>query len=234
MNGSAEKPPLLVGIAAARANLVPGLVIQAVMLAVVLAYFWSDRTHAWLDALAAWKARWGYLFSFALAAVAGAVLPEALTVVVFQRGALRRGNIEDFAFAVPFWGLMGVCVDLFYRSQAHWFGTVPTIAVLAKKVAVDQFLYNPLWAAPVTVWAYEWKRAGYAVRENFLTLAFYERKVLPTLIATWGVWIPMVAIIYALPSLLQISLFGLALSFWVLLVSYIASKRGIVPSRPTD
>ena len=79
----------------------------------------------------------------------------------------------------------------------------------------------------MTVWAYEWKNRKFATGgvSAFFTLAFYRTTVLPTLIASWGVWIPVVTIIYSLPSLLQIPLFGLALSFWVLLVTYITAAR---------
>jgi hypothetical protein len=47
----------------------------------------------------------------------------------------------------------------------------------------------------------------------------------PTLFATWGVWIPVVTILYSLPSLLQIPLFGLALSMWVILYTWMSEQQ---------
>ena len=38
-------------------------------------------------------------------------------------------------------------------------------------------------------------------------------------------WIPVVAILYSLPSLLQIPLFGLALSLWVILYTWMSEQR---------
>jgi hypothetical protein len=218
--------PLLIGLRAARANLIPGLIIQAVMLTVVLAYYWHEPTRVLMDVLAQWKTALGYLFSVPLAMVAGALLPEVLRVLVFQRGILRRENFEHLLFAIIFWGFMGACVDTLYRLQAMWFGTVPTFPVLLKKVAVDQFIYNPFWATPISVWAYEWKNRGYVAdgMSSFLSLTFYRKQIFPTLIATWGVWIPLVTIIYSLPSSLQIPLFGLALTFWVLILTYITAR----------
>lgn len=226
LNKPSEKP-LLIGLKAARANLIPGLIIQSLMLAVVLAYYLHAPTRTWLNALAAWKARLGYLFSVPLAMFAGAVLPELLRVLVFQRGTVRRENFKTLLFALIFWGFMGACVDMLYRMQAVWFGSAPTFAVVFKKVLVDQFLYNPFWAAPVSVWAYEWKNRGYATNglREFFTPGFYRDQIIPVLIATWGVWIPVIALIYSLPSLLQIPLFCLALSFWVLILTFISSKR---------
>jgi len=52
----------------------------------------------------------------------------------------------------------------------------------------------------------------------------YRDKIIPTLLATWAVWIPLMAIIYSLPLALQFPLFGLALSFWVLLLTYMTNR----------
>jgi hypothetical protein len=61
------------------------------------------------------------------------------------------------------------------------------------------------------------------VRDLF-TLPHYRDKILPTLVATWAVWIPLMAIIYSLPLALQFPLFALALSFWVLLLTYMTNR----------
>jgi len=84
-----------------------------------------------------------------------------------------------------------------------------------------------LWAAPWSVWAYEWKNRGYSTAglSDFFTPGFYRAQILPVLIATWGVWLVVVTIIYSLPSLLQIPLFGLALTFWVLIMTYIVAQK---------
>ncbi len=47
---------------------------------------------------------------------------------------------------------------------------------------------------------------------------------MPTLLATWAVWIPLMAIIYSLPLALQFPLFSLALTFWVLLLTYMTNS----------
>ena len=52
----------------------------------------------------------------------------------------------------------------------------------------------------------------------------YRDKIIPTLCATWAVWIPMTAIIYSLPLALQFPLFSLALVFWVLLLTYMTNS----------
>ena len=46
------------------------------------------------------------------------------------------------------------------------------------------------------------------------------------LLSTWLVWIPATAIIYSLPSALQVPLFSLTLCFFVLLVSVFSADQG--------
>lgn len=224
MNKPIEKP-LFIGLKAAKANLIPGLIIQSVMLSVVLAYYWNEPTRIWLNLLAEWKARLGYGFSVPMAMVAGALLPELLKIVMVQRGTVHRANFKNLGFTLVFWGFMGASCDTFYKWQTVWFGGAATVWILIQKVIVDQFLYCPFWATPLSVWAYEWKNRGYANTSGFLTLGFYRAQILPVLIANWGVWLVLVSIIYSLPSLLQIPLFGLALTFWVLIMTYMSERK---------
>ena len=220
-------PPWAAGLRAARANLVPGLLVQAMMLALLLAYYFYPPTHDWLDRLAALKARWGYGYSAVASIIAGAVIPETMRIFVFQNASVRRSNVRNLLFTMPFWCFMGVVVDYFYRQQAVWFGAEATFQVVWKKVLVDQFLYNPLFAAPVTAWLYDWKNSSFrmAGTARFFTGAYYQETVIATLFATWGVWIPIVSILYSLPSLLQIPLFALALSLWVMLYTWMSENR---------
>jgi len=203
------------------------MIVQGVMLALLLAYYFYPPTRAWLDALAAIKGRWGYGYSALNAVIAGAIIPELLRIVVFQKRMVYRANWVNLLFSAPFWCFMGVVVDYFYRCQAAWFGAEATFPVVLKKVLVDQFLYNPLFAAPVTACLYDWKNRGFQFRgcPSFLTPAYYRNTVLPALFATWGVWIPIVTILYSLPSQLQIPLFGLALSMWVMLYTWMSENR---------
>ncbi|MCP5544744.1 MAG: hypothetical protein H7A49_12645 [Akkermansiaceae bacterium] len=221
-----REAPWHAGLRAARANVVPGLLVQAAMLGVALAYRFYPPTTDLLDQLASWKARWGYGYSALTAIVAGAFLPELMRIAVFQRGRAGRRNLRNLGFTIPFWAFMGVVVDGFYRLQASWFGADAEFSVVVKKVLVDQFVYNPLFAAPFTAMMYDWKNRGFppVVRE-FFTAAYYRDVVVPTLFATWGVWIPLVSIIYSLPSLLQIPLFGLSLSLWVMLYTWMSETR---------
>src|SRR5215210_181873 len=156
-----QERPLAVGLRAARANLVPALVIQAAVVAVVLAYYFWEPARAWLARLAEFKRGGGYLFSLVSGVVAGGLLPELLTVAVFQRWRVRRENLGSLAFGACFWGLMGMVVDALYRAQALAFGDGVDLASVLKEAAFDQFAFTPFVAMPLTVVVFGWRHAGY-------------------------------------------------------------------------
>lgn len=221
-----SRTPLMIGWQAARANAVPALIIQTIMLGLLIGYYAHPSIASAVNRFAQYKRDHGLSFVLLASITAGALIPELFVILFFQRGRPHRGNLRNLLFTVPVWGFDGSLVDLLYRSEAAWFGDVVTLPVVAAKICVDQFGYNPFFAAPFGVLTYEWKNSGVSmgpVRELF-TWHHYRDKIIPTLIATWAVWIPLMAIIYSLPLALQFPLFGLALSFWVLLLTYMTNR----------
>jgi hypothetical protein len=135
------------------------------------------------------------------------------------------GHLIFFAL---FWAYRGVEVDFFYRAMAWLVGADNDVGTVARKVVIDQFIYNPLWAAPTGVMLFAWKEAGFRwapLWADFRARRWYARRILPALISTWGIWIPAVSCIYALPSSLQIPLFNVVLCFWTLLFSYVMARE---------
>src|SRR3989454_3758498 len=221
-----SRTPLTLGWEAARANAVPALIIQAFMLALLIAYYTSHTAAAVLSQLAEFKRSHGILFVILASITAGALIPELFLIIFFQRCRPTLRNLRNLVFTVPVWGYDGTLVDLLYRREAAWFGDVVTLPVVCAKICVDQFGYNPFFAAPFGVLTYEWKNSGISWRpvRDLFTWHHYHDKILPTLLATWAVWIPLMAIIYSLPLALQFPLFSLALSFWVLLLTYMTNR----------
>ena len=220
------RSPLALGWEAARANALPALIIQAVMLMLLVAFYTSHTAFAALSHLADFKRSHGILFVIVASVTAGALVPELFLILFFQKGRPNRRNLRNLLFTLPVWGLDGTLVDLLYRTQAAWFGDTATLPVIAAKICVDQFGYNPFFAAPFGVLTYEWKNSGISLQplRDLFTWKHYRDKIIPTLLATWAVWIPLMAIIYSLPLALQFPLFGLALTFWVLLLTYMTNR----------
>ncbi len=222
-----DRTPVRNGLEAARAILAPALIVQATMLAVVTGYYLHPPTRAALQTLAEVKAATGYGFSFFSSMLAGALLPELLSVFAFQRGKFRAGNFANLRFTMIYWGLDGVVVDAFYRLQSLLFGDQPGFGTVAAKVCVDQFFATPLFFTPVTLACYEWRRQGYAITgfAEAFTWKYYRERGIPTVVTNWALWIPVVSAVYSLPPLLQIPLFALALTIWVMLFTYMNGSR---------
>jgi hypothetical protein len=218
--------PLALGWEAARANAIPALILQALMLAILIGYYVSPTVAHALEALADQRRQHGMVFVVGAGVIAGALVPEIFLIIFFQHGKPRRENLRNLAFTVPSWGIDAVIVDCMYRLNTYWFGDVVTPAVLIAKICVDQFGYNPFFAAPAEVLVYEWKNEGvsWASVRRALTWANYRERIVPTLLATWAVWMPLMAIIYSLPLALQFPLFSVALTFWVLLLTYMTNR----------
>jgi hypothetical protein len=221
-----SRTPFAIGWEAAKANAVPGFILQGVMLAILIAYYDSATFAHSLDRLAHYKQQHGLTFVIAAGILAGGVLPEFFVVFFFQHGKLRPQNFRNLAFTVPTWGLDAVLVDLMYRANMIWFGGAVTVPVVFAKICVDQLGYNPFFAAPGEVLVYEWKNDGFSAAsvKRAFTWNHYRDKIVPTLLATWAVWAPLMAIIYSLPYPLQFPLFSLALTFWVLLLTYMTNR----------
>ena len=235
-----HRTSLAIGWQAARANLAPALLIQAMMLALLFGYYFSPAVAHTLQEFADYKLRHGFIFVVLASVAAGALVPEIFLVLFFQHGRATRRNLRNLLFTVPIWAFDGSLVDLLYRSEAAWFGNVVTLPVVLAKICVDQFGYNPFFAAPFGVLTYEWKNSGFS-QESLVrgfTWEHYRDKIVPTLLATWAVWIPLMAIIYSLPLTLQFPFFSLALTFWVLLLTYMtnsfAAKMNRVETGPAN
>ncbi|XHR27462.1 MAG: hypothetical protein ACFUZC_16140 [Chthoniobacteraceae bacterium] len=219
--------PLTLGLRAARANLVPGLIVQILMAAVVCAYFFYPPAREWLSHLALLKQRYGYGYSLVSGIIAGAILPEILAVTVLQKGKITRETWERLIFTICYWGFQSMVVDAFYRFQGVLFGTDPNVATVVKKVLVDQFIYTAFYANPFAMVCFEWKNSGYRLAgvKRVFTREFYQTVTLPTLLANWGLWIPVVCMIYSLPPLLQLPLQNLALTFWAMLLTWMTRRK---------
>jgi hypothetical protein len=220
------RPPLTIGWEAARANARPALIIQGIMLALAIAFYANPRAASALRGLAEFKRAQGLPFVVVASVLAGAIIPEIFLILFFQGGHPGRGNLRNLAFTIPVWGFDGSLVDLLYRAEAAWLGDVATVPVVLGKILIDQFGYNAFFAAPFGVLTYEWKNSGISMQpvRDLFTWRHYRDKIIPTLVATWAVWIPLMAIIYSLPLALQFPLFGLTLSFWVLLLTYMTNR----------
>jgi hypothetical protein len=221
-------PPWRAGLRSARAHLVPGIVLQVLALVLVVSYYRSPLAHAALARLMDVRRSAGVGFGMATTALFGGFLPYVYMRCWRDATGVPRYNGRQGLCLAAFWAYKGLEVDLFYRLMAHIFGPGHDPATILRKALVDQFIYCPVLAVPVMVIVYSWmddrfRLAG--VASDLRTPGWYARRVFPLLISNFGVWAPAVAIIYALPTPLQLPLQNIVLCFYTLLIAHQTRPR---------
>lgn len=212
---------------AARANLLPGLVLQFLMALFLLAYLFHDGTKELLGHVADVKKSSGGIFAFVSYVLSAALLPEALKVAFFQKGRVTRENAWNFLTAAPAWGLVGVMVDLFYQLQGIMFGTDSAWHTILVKMFVDQFIYSPFLNNPLIVAYFAWRDTRFRPGglRKILGPGFFMEKVFPVQVAGWCIWIPGVCLVYSMPGPLQFPVASLIQCFWALVFIFVNRRQ---------
>lgn len=210
-------------LTAFRRNRVPALVIQSCAAVILALYFLVPAARPAFEAIAGLRARNGYLFSATSTAISGGVVSW---LVLWRRGRIPPGKLGSHAlFFLLYWAAQGLIVDTLYRFQSQWFGDGHDAWTLFKKVLVDQGPYNMLYATPASMMFYSWKDHNFswsatwqACRKDF------KQRYWSIMISAWIIWIPAVCMIYMLPPDLQIPLFNLVISFFVLVLAVVSRE----------
>jgi hypothetical protein len=212
-----EANPWKIGLVAARANLVPGLVLQAAACALLAGYLWAPAVRAALEIVAGWQERYGVAFSFASYFFFCGVAPYLFCLALPSLRPRQPGRAA--LFVVGFWAPVGLILPLFYAFQGYLYGDGTDLWTLVCKVVTDQCGYTAFFASPVAAVAHLWKARDYRWHEvaPLLGRGWYRRLVVPNLIANWALWCPSMFIIYSLPPALQSHVAGLIGCFWALM-----------------
>lgn len=215
--------PWQAGLRGARANVVPGIALQLLALALVAGYYYLPQVHSALESLTAFRLRSGFTFGIISTALFGGVIPFLyLWSYAKARGETPRYSCFQGLAITAFWAYKGFEVDVWYRFQAHMIGSGHEVSTIAIKVVMDQFVYCPVLAVPVTAVVYQLVEShgdGSELLSDIRAGGWFRRKVLPILISNLGVWVPAVAVIYALPTPLQLPLQNIVLCFFTLIVA---------------
>src|SRR5437868_13509835 len=95
---SARRTPWSIGWEAAKANAAPAFVLQSMMLAILLAYYFHPPSAAFLNALARFKDRHGLSFVLIASDLVGARLLVLFVLVFFRLVRIRLRNSTSFGF----------------------------------------------------------------------------------------------------------------------------------------
>jgi hypothetical protein len=216
--------PWRAGVAAARANLIPGIILWVVAAALVFAYYHAHGLRECLDEVGAWKTRYGVRYTMASSALFCGLLPWLFRMAL---PALRpKRPLAELVHGVVYWGLICCTADWFYQFQAFAWGDSREPHIVAVKTACDMLGYTPLIAAPCNALSHLWRDCNFswtATRAAFRG-AFYRNVVLPNLVPNWFVWTPGIAVVYCLPATLQLPMANLICCFWALMCISIAAE----------
>lgn len=207
-----------------RVNLIPGLVLWIMGVCLVAVYYFGEFSRPWFNQIIILKETYGFAYSAVSTCFFGGLIPY---VFMQLTGRDRLKGLGSGVIFLGYWAIRGIDVDAFYRLQAMVFGTEVDLLTIIAKVLVDQFVYCVVWASPITALFYAWREAGFSLKQwkgNKTCSELFDMILIFT-VTTWVVWIPGTAIIYSLPSPLQIPLFNLTLCFFVILVSVFSQKN---------
>lgn len=221
-----EEAPWKAGLRSARANLVPGLALQAFALVIVLSYYFHEPTRAWFTRLADLRNETGMIFGVISTGLFGGLFP----LLYLKASPTTRSSMtwRQGLAITAFWSYKGIEVAVWYAFLAWSIGEAADVRIIAIKCLLDQFVYCPFWAVPITAMVYLWCKNGFntgAVIADLRGPRWYARRVLPMLCANLGVWLPLVCIIYALPTPLQLLLQNIVLCFFTLMLAHMSHRE---------
>ena len=229
-----ETNPWKIGLMAARANLIPGLILQGAACGLLAAYYGIPGVRDALDVVAQWQTRYGVPFSLASFVFFCGIIPYLFCLAV---PLLRPDEpLKALLFSLGFWSFIGLILPKFYAFQIFLYGNEADVRTLALKVVTDQFGYTAVFASPCVALAHLWKDRGYrwSTLKPLLGKGWYRRLVVPNLVMNWAIWIPSLCVIYSLPAALQSHVAGLIGGFWALMSLQIATHTqsgAAVPKR---
>ena len=202
-----------VGLASARANAVPMVVLWVLAALLVAAYYSFPGVAAALEPLAEWQRQRDLIAVSVNRLVFCGFLPGVFLVIWREDGWSRvlRTILAQTVFAV----VCGVISERMYSWNAQLFGEGVDLATVTTKTIVCQFVWTPLLFVPLGSVVYFWIGRDLSLArlrkewpDNFLCACY-----LPNLLTNWAIWIPVAMVIHMFPTALQIQLSGFASAF---------------------
>lgn len=225
--------PLLVAIKRAlKANFMPAIFLQVFAVCIAISYFYWPDSLVVFDFFANLKASYGVNYAMLSTAIFGGLIPY---LYLLFSNKITHSKLGQCVFYLVVWAGIGALVNEFYEWQAVWFGNGADWLTIAKKTALDQFVFSMLLTCPLLTLAYLWKDQGFSWRATRPLLKTMLTLQVPTTVLTnWLIWIPAVSLIYAMPANLQIPLFNLVLCFFVLILAILNTEHTEHTEQPSN
>ena len=213
-----------IGLASARANLLPMGVLWTLAGALVGAYYLLAPFREMLEPVAEWHRACGGRAAFVSQAVFCGILPGAF-LLAFRSIRPRHPVLTSLAQAL--WcGCFGVCCNELFHLMADVFGDNAHVSTVLLKSVFDQFVWTVAVIAPANAVFFFWlgRDFSFARVKREWPRPFFRRMVLPNLIPNWIVWIPVSLAVLSFPFPLQIHVNGIVCTFWTLMCLQIGRR----------
>ena len=139
--------PWRVGWEAVRRNRLPMVVLWAVSVVLVFAYYTLPTVSAALEPLARWQRESGWFAAFLNRVLFCGLIPGMFIVCV---KSLRPKHVGAVIAVQTAWsGICGVVSDYMFSLNAQLFGTGVDVFTLCVKTVICQFVWTPLFFAPL-------------------------------------------------------------------------------------
>ena len=210
-----------IGLASARVNLVPMVVLWAMATALVLGYYHMPWVGSVLSPLQEWQDAQGWIAAFLNRFVFCGILPG---VFILTMKTLTVRHPLAAILAQTLWsGICGIVSGWMYELNALWFGTGADVWTLSVKTVICQFVWTPFFFAPVGALVYYWIGRDFSIgrcREEWSS-GFWTETFLPNLLVNWAIWIPCSMLVHMFPTALQIQLTGFVNAYFCLVLLWI-------------
>ena len=212
------------GFKALRAEAAPAVCLNLLAALVVATYYSSHSMRVFWEWVYDIRVETGLTYGVTSTAVFAGLIPYLVRNARLAAG--KRETLGTLVFWLFRWGFVGLELDLFYRAQAWLFGDSNEPSVVAAKVAVDMWVFLPVWGIPFFTFTVNWREEGYRLAPALrrISLSWYRDRVLPLLVSAWIVWLPAMTLIYTLPLPLQLPVENLVLCFYSLLLIFLVSS----------
>jgi hypothetical protein len=205
-------------VRALKTNVLAAICLQVIALFIGISFFYWPQSQPVFLFFSQLKTQYGLTYAVVATAIFGGFIPYCY---LLMSGKLGPNQVKQGVFYCVLWGMMGALIDTFYGLQNSLFGSEAQVMIIIKKTAFDQFVFSAFLTCPLLTALYMWKDNGFSgsITWQQFTPAILFLKIATTVVTNWLIWIPSVALIYMMPSALQLPLFNLVLCFFVLVLA---------------
>lgn len=214
------------GIKAVKDNWRAIVLIQICFLAFVITYYAVPSMHSLPQQIEAFRNKIGpKVFVVGTIWIVSILVPEIAKLVT--KSGSEKMTIKDLILRMVYFAAIGISVDYLYQWMGVAFGQGPHFDVIAKKVAVDMFLYSPFVSMPLAAITFLYRDMDFSWMRTVEALKQGEflKRTMPLLVTCWMYFGPVTMAMYSLPVELNFPVAMAANAAWGIIVVAVGTHK---------